>query len=68
MLVKHFRNKAIVGRSYPIVSIDSHDHVMTNMMVLRQGYALVVVSSNARKPFQGMVYVGWGCQWNLEGE
>ena len=68
MLVNHFTNRAIVGHWCPIVSIDFHEHAMTGMMVLRQGYALVFVSSDARKPFQGMDCPGWGCQWNLEGE
>ena len=36
MLVKHFRNRAIMGYWYPIVSIDFHEHDMISMMVLRQ--------------------------------
>jgi len=61
MLVKHFRNRAIVGHWYPIVSIDFHDHVMTSMMIFRQGYALVFVSFDARKLFQEM-----DCLWIFE--
>jgi len=68
MLVEHFRSRAIVGNWYPIVSIVFHEHAMTSMMVLRQGYALVFVYSDSRKPFQGMDCPEWGCQWNLEGE
>ena len=62
MLVKHFRSRAIVGHWYPIMSIDFHEHAMTSMMVLRQGYALVFVSSDARKTCQGMDCPGWGYQ------
>jgi len=43
-----------VGDWCPIVSIDCQEHAMTGMMVLRQGYALVFVSSDVRKPCQGM--------------
>ena len=32
------RSRSIVGNWYPIVSIDFHEHSMTGMMVLRQGY------------------------------
>jgi len=53
MLVNHLRNKVIVGHWYLLVSIDFHEHAMTNMMVLRQVYALVFLFSNSRKPFQG---------------
>ena len=66
MLVEHFRSRDIVGHWYPIVSIDFHEHIMTGMMVLRQGYALVFISSDARKPCQGMDYPRCECQWNLE--
>jgi len=58
---KVFRSRAIVGHWYPIVSIELHEHAMTIMMVLRQGYALVFVSSNARMPFQRMDYSRCGC-------
>ena len=51
---KAFMSRAIIRHWYPIVSIDFHDHAMVVMMVLRQGYALVFVSSDARKHFQGM--------------
>ncbi|MCY6488315.1 hypothetical protein, partial [Actinobacillus pleuropneumoniae] len=54
MLVTHFKRGAIVGHWYPIVSIDFHENAMIGMMVLRHGYALVFVSSNARKPYQVM--------------
>lgn len=40
----------MMGHWYQIVSIDYHEHVMTGRMVLRQRYALVFVSSDARKP------------------
>lgn len=62
MLVEDFRSKAIVGHWYPIVSIDFHENVITDMMVLRHGYALFFVSYNARNPYQGMDFQGWGCQ------
>jgi len=65
---KAFRNRAIVGHQYPIVFIDFHEHAMTGMMVLRQGYALVFLYSVVRKPCQGMDYPGWGCQRNLGAE
>jgi len=39
-----------MGHWYPIVSIDLHEHVMTGKMVLRQVYAFIFVSSDARKP------------------
>ena len=39
MLVKNLRSKAIVWHRYPIVSIDFHEHAMTDMMALRQLYA-----------------------------
>ena len=68
MLLEYFRSWAIVGHWYPIMSIDFHEHAMTSMMVLRQVYALGFLSSDARKPCQGMDYPRWGCQWNLEGE
>ena len=42
MMVKHFRIKTIMGHWYLIVSIHCHDHAMTDMMVLRHVYALVV--------------------------
>lgn len=42
MLVKHFKSRANVGQWYLIVSIDCHEHVMTGMMVFRQGYLLVL--------------------------
>ena len=58
---------AIVGHWYSIVSIDLHEHDMTDMMVLRQGYALVFVSFDVRKPCQEMACPRWGCQRNLEG-
>ena len=67
MLVKHFRSRAIVGHWYPIVSIDFHEHAMTGMMVLRQGYALVFGSFYARDPCQGMDRLGKGMLGNLEG-
>ena len=54
MLVKHFRSRAILGHWYLIVFIDFHEHDMNSMMVLWQGYALVVSTSDARKPSQGM--------------
>ena len=57
-----------MGYWYPIMSIDFHEHAMTGMMVLRQVYALVFISSNARKPFQGMDCPRWGCHQNLEGD
>ena len=60
MLVKHFKTRAIVGHWYPIVSIDFHEHAMTDMMVFRQGYALVFGTSDARKPCQGMDFPGMG--------
>jgi len=56
-----------VGHWYPIVSIDFHGHVMTDMMVLRQGYALLFGPSDVRKPYREMDYPGWGCQQNMEG-
>jgi len=49
MLVKHFRNRDILGNWYPIVSINFYDHAMTSMMVLRQGYAFIFVSSDVTK-------------------
>jgi len=58
MLAEYFRSRAIMGHWYPIMSIYFHEHVMTNMMVLRQGYALVFVSSAVRKHFQGMDHLG----------
>ena len=73
MLGEHFRNRAIVGHWYPIVSIDFHEHVMTSMMVLREGYTLVFGPFNARKPYQGMDctrdwVVKKGIPGNLEDE
>lgn len=54
MMVKDFRSMAIMGHWYPIVCIDFHGHVMTGMMFLRQGYALVFGPFDASKHFQGM--------------
>ena len=54
MLVKRFRNRAIEGHWYPIVSIDCHKDVMTSMIVLRQEYALFFGPFDVRKPCQGM--------------
>ena len=51
---KAFRSRAIVEHSYPIVSIDCHEHVIIGMMVLRQVYALVV-----DLPMQGILAKGW---------
>jgi len=68
MLVEHFKSRDIVGHWYTIVFINFHEHAMIGMMVLRWGYALVFVFSDARKPFQGMECPRWGCQWKLEGE
>jgi len=42
MFIKHSRGRAIVGHSHPIVSIYFPKNVMTNMMVLRKVYVLVV--------------------------
>jgi len=47
-----------VGHWYPIVSIGYREHAMTSMMVLRQVYALVFVSSNVRKHCKGMDHLG----------
>ena len=58
MLVNHFRNRAIMGHWYPIVSIVFHEHVMTGMMVMRQGYFLVSVTFDVRNPCQGMDHPG----------
>jgi len=58
---KAFNSRAMMGHWYPIVSIDFHQHAMTNMMVLMQGYALDFVSFGARKPCQGIDYPRWGC-------
>ena len=57
-----------MGHWYPIVSIDFHEHAMTDMMVLRQVYTLVFISSDVMKPYQGMECPRWECQQNLEGE
>jgi len=51
---KAFRSRAIVGHWYTIVSIDFHEHAMTDMMVLRQVYALVV-----DLPMRGSLSKGW---------
>lgn len=57
-----------MGHGYPIVSIDFHEHAMTSMMILSQGCALVFVSFYVRKPCQGMNFLGWGYEKDLEGE
>lgn len=43
-----------MGHWYLIVSIDFHENVVTNMIILRQGYALGFVSS-----MQGNLAKGW---------
>lgn len=47
-----------MGHWHPIVSVDFHEHVMTGMMVLRQVYSLVVLTSDARNHLQGMGHQG----------
>ena len=39
---KALQEQGIVGHWWPIVSIDFHEHAMTDMMVLRKLYALVI--------------------------
>jgi len=53
MLVKHFRSRTIAGNWYPLVSIHCHEHAMTDIMVLRRGYAMFFRPSDVRKPCQG---------------
>ena len=57
---KVFMSKTIMAHWYRIVSTNFHEHAMTGMMVLRQVYALVFISSDARKslPRDGSLRIG----------